>query len=721
MLQDTRWGTSVEERIKNAVKGKTPQDRLDVVLQVISMGLEAEVRLRDLTADAWELVLREEWWRARYKSLEDFTKHSGMSDSMAEVIRRRKRTATKKRRFRSLAVKHWGGEGDLETILGLELMPQTASKRFLEVTKVLARRLPDASEAVELLTAARDERLRQGRKSKVRNLLIQDIKMALATLDGREEKRKKTIQGAALESEMAESELESVSESESEPSDEEVREKPCRCGDRQSTERIVEAMDECDRKDLRGKVEALELDAEGWRRICYRHVKIMASKLELQTSRLDWERLIERMMAVQANVERLNELVTGEATYKWFRLKGRPKHPDDDLGPFKYQRLEEMEFKFDKNAVWERYAGAGAMEKFLEEGNVVVRGVFDWIVRDSELMGMVDMEFDMYRHHLREQNDVPNYGWCRNMWHSLTQQAIRQDPVFYALNVVARPDLNWRLVSFPDYTKYTTEGDSTGFKHIDINIPKLLKSGRGANIVQTAISMDDEFEDGCTIVVPKFHRHIGEWWEKVKSRGQATNGMGHSVEDTYLTEDEDQYGEFRPVVCKQGDVRMTMAAMIHGSTRKCPRRRRVVFPWLVGVDSDHQMLDVKESGSWEDICRAHRKMCAMRVGATGQSHKFNVGNGRFVGSIEMRGISAIGDALVGVREWNSWAVSRERNIILGPDGDQAWKYVEDIRRRMKERWKECFKELVSAEACEYGDKAYFNSMEGLCSLALNSM
>src|SRR5579859_6587979 len=109
-----------------------------------------------------------------------------------------------------------------------------------------------------------------------------------------------------------------------------------------------------------------------------------------------------------------------------------------------------------------------------------------------------------------------NFGWCRNMWHSLVQQVMRQDPVFYTLNVAARPDGNWRLISFLYYTKYAMAGDSTGFKHIDINIRELLKLGRGGSMVQTAISLNDEFLDGCTIVVLGFHHHIDEWWGKVE-------------------------------------------------------------------------------------------------------------------------------------------------------------------------------------------------------------
>jgi hypothetical protein len=101
----------------------------------------------------------------------------------------------------------------------------------------------------------------------------------------------------------------------------------------------------------------------------------------------------------------------------------------------------------------------GVKEKFVEDGNVVIYGVFDWIVKDKELMGMVNVEFEMYGFHLRYQNGKPNRGWCRNMWHSLVQQVMRQDPVFYALNVAAWPDKMWKLLSFPNYTKYASVGD----------------------------------------------------------------------------------------------------------------------------------------------------------------------------------------------------------------------------------------------------------------------
>ena len=182
MLQDLPQGTSVERLIKNAVRGYSPKARLDMVMKVIGMGLEAEERLQDVIVDAWALVLQEEWWRASYKSLEIFKEESGVAESVAEVTQRRNRTATLKRQFSALAAKRWG-VADLETLLGQELMPNPAGKGFLEAMQVLSKRVPDAEEAVKMLTVARNNRLgRRGRTNRDKSLLLQDVRTVSNTL-----------------------------------------------------------------------------------------------------------------------------------------------------------------------------------------------------------------------------------------------------------------------------------------------------------------------------------------------------------------------------------------------------------------------------------------------------------------------------------------------------------------------------------------------------------
>ena len=68
-------------------------------------------------------------------------------------------------------------------------------------------------------------------------------------------------------------------------------------------------------------------------------------------------------------------------------------------------------------------------------------------------------------------------GWLRTMYHSLTQQIIRQDLTYWLIYVCLRLDRNHHLVSYPYYAKYAVPGDSTFFRHIDMNIPKYLQNG----------------------------------------------------------------------------------------------------------------------------------------------------------------------------------------------------------------------------------------------------
>src|SRR5271154_2893263 len=409
LLQNLEEGMSVEEHIRMAVQRMKPDVRLDMVMKVVGMGLEAEERLHDVVAVAWELVVKEEWWRARYGTFKEFEAQSGLADSVADVIRRRKQTKAKKRSFEAMAAKLWGVK-DLATILGPELMPEHASKRFLEVMKVLARRLQDSEEAIERLSAARDERLRgreRGRTRKVK-LQVRDVEAVLRELEDREEKQvrieeegmkvsvaesmteragermaesmtesmleatlESTLEGMAAES-MAESTVESMEESTLERAEESTLEsrategmedveegeessteegegRVCGCNDVDMVQRTLKAMRSLRKKDVKGRVNVVgRIGREDWRQICHRHVRAIASCWELKTSGVTRVQLIERVMEVQGKVESLDELRRDERTYLWFRMEGRPGREDDGLGPFKYTGIREDEFTFDR-------------------------------------------------------------------------------------------------------------------------------------------------------------------------------------------------------------------------------------------------------------------------------------------------------------------------------------------------------------------------------------
>ena len=92
------------------------------------------------------------------------------------------------------------------------------------------------------------------------------------------------------------------------------------------------------------------------------------------------------------------------------------------------------------------------------------------------------------------------------MLYSLSQQLVRQNLGYYLLYIALRPDYNSRLVSYSYYAKFAEKSDSTVFRYINMNIKQFLKNGRGANIIQSSVLLDDEGADmGCTIIVPGMH------------------------------------------------------------------------------------------------------------------------------------------------------------------------------------------------------------------------
>lgn len=240
--------------------------------------------------------------------------------------------------------------------------------------------------------------------------------------------------------------------------------------------------------------------------------------------------------------------------------------------------------------------------------------MFDWLwtgagwgeTNEAGIGALIDHEFNMYLHHQAQRNLSPNCVWLRTMVHSLTQQIVRGDLTYYAVYVCMRPDLNRRLVSYPYYAKFATLGDTTAFRHIDLNVPKYLKTGKGGNIIQGSVSFDNETERNCTEIFPGFHQVIGRWWADVKtgdrtiSKAMEHDRPIHGLEKFWLPEHAKTYGDFMPVPCQRGDARITLPTIPHGSTPKnltSQERRRTLLPWYVAVDEADERLDNEESDS----------------------------------------------------------------------------------------------------------------------------
>ena len=85
------------------------------------------------------------------------------------------------------------------------------------------------------------------------------------------------------------------------------------------------------------------------------------------------------------------------------------------------------------------------------------------------------------------------------------------------------------------------------------------------------------------------------------------------------------------------------------------------------------------------------------------------------GRIVMGSTSCVGDALVGRRRWDDPEVLRERDLLLGDaggdGGEEARRWVEEVRARMRREFERCWEVVRRVEREEFGEMAYFRDRE----------
>jgi hypothetical protein len=126
---------------------------------------------------------------------------------------------------------------------------------------------------------------------------------------------------------------------------------------------------------------------------------------------------------------------------------------------------------------------------------------------------------------------------------------------------------NTNLVSYPYYAKFSTEGDSMSFWHI--NIVDLAESDRGANMIRGTVSLDNEKDDDCTVIMLGMHNHIEELTHMVlKERGLSMESFVHRIQDKMFTSEDEKHFDTQWTLqsCGAGQVQVTWR------TRTCEGR-----------------------------------------------------------------------------------------------------------------------------------------------------
>ena len=155
------------------------------------------------------------------------------------------------------------------------------------------------------------------------------------------------------------------------------------------------------------------------------------------------------------------------------------------------------------SGVWER------------DESVVILNAFSWLYEfDSSMSTMfniIDNKFQMYHHHLWEVEERQNYSWLWNMFYGVIQQAIHQSSIYYLIYVALCLNHNHCLIFYLYYNKFQTASDKMFFRHIDLNILKLMSKRKGQYMIQELISLNNEKKKDCTEMLLRMQHHLDNW------------------------------------------------------------------------------------------------------------------------------------------------------------------------------------------------------------------
>jgi hypothetical protein len=463
--------------------------------------------------------------------------------------------------------------------------------------------------------------------------------------------------------------------------------------------------------------EGLDVDRDA--RLCYAHKKMLGGTIGLRLRTLTTERLDERFRMIWRQRANIAKLKTGKDTWAWFRASDRPPRAADNMGHFNYVH-EEPECDFiDHDAIrdWLMIQSDGNWEK---DGSVIIGDMFEWLFEEDTahvvpISQLLTDEFDMYWHHLRQRGGQSNYGWLRNMYHGIFQQVVRQSPAYYLAYVALRQDHNHRLISYPYYTKYQQTGDSTSFRHIDLNIPQLVNNQRGYSLIQGSVSLDDEEPDDCTELLLGMHKHLKQWWREVSGRlerkGKKPKDGAVIVIRPEMWDKRDirKYGiDFTPQPCHQGQARVSLPHLPHGALGPAKRSRRTILPWYMGIQEDHETLDTIEAGTWSQLSGAHRDLLPGPTSPSGLHNLFGQPPYAFPAAVPVTGLGPISDALVGRIRWDNPLVLQDLELLLGPLEQPRNQYIQEWiwKARVEIRLK--MRIVEETERARFGDKSFFD-------------
>ena len=217
--------------------------------------------------------------------------------------------------------------------------------------------------------------------------------------------------------------------------------------------------------------------------------------------------------------------------------------------------------------------------------------------------------------------------------------------------------------------------------------------------------------------------YLGEWWQDLRKRGYAKDGLIYKVSpDMWTPTDETKFGiEWKYQICKAGEARISRPQLPYGSTRPATANRINVLSWFVGIHANHETLECVESGIWTELSNCYRDFISPEKTLLGwSSAKYSSRlQYAFTAIVRLSDLGPISDALVGRERWDSPNTIDELNLLFGSDVVLVFQRINAWRQNARQRYEKAFRTLVRTEKAMFSHYSFFLRREQGLSVLLS--
>ncbi len=447
---------------------------------------------------------------------------------------------------------------------------------------------------------------------------------------------------------------------------------------------------------------------------CYSHQKKLAGITKFQIRLLRSNTIDSCLWTYWNNRFRISKLKTDSATWWWFWVINCSSQPANNMSVYNYMH-HNLFLTIEVNAllnwinitskVWER------------NESVIISNVFSWLYEfDSSMSTMfniIDNKFQMYHHHLWKVEGRQNYSWLQNMFYDVIQQAIHQSSVYYLIYVALCFNHNHCLIFYSYYDKFQATSDKTFFRHIDLNILKLVSERKNQYMIQELISLNNEKKKDCTKMLLRMQHHLDNWWKDVQQRlaekeKKSSDELIHwIIYNEWTKKDIQKYKiDFVPQSCHCEEVKVSLSHLSHRA-QTVQRTWQIILLWYVRISEDHETLNISEFETWSQLLSAHCDLVFDSSSFFALYNMFDVLSYSFSAVIQLTDLSSISDTLIDHVCWTNLIIISHLCDLLNGNNVVRNAYLRNWTITAKQAIKTQWRKVKCIERSIFSKKFFF--------------